>query len=170
MRFDTAILSSPVGTLTIAAQGDELVALCFDGLWQRHRSRLLRHHPGASFAEADDPAGACSALRRWFDGELGALDGLAVAPVGTPFQRSVWSELRRIPRGRTRSYGEVAAAVGRPGATRAVGTANGANPIGIVIPCHRVLAAGGALGGFAGGLDAKRWLLRHEGALRPGCE
>ena len=91
MRFDTAILPSPVGTLTIAAQGNELVALCFDGLWERHRARLLRHHPHASFTEADDPAGACSALRRWFHGELGALRREDLGARGTqrPHQRRV---------------------------------------------------------------------------------
>ncbi len=87
---------------------------------------------------------------------------LPVAPEGTEFQRAVWRTLLEIPHGETRTYGWVAARVGRPDAVRAVGTAIGRNPIGIVIPCHRVIGADGSLTGYAGGLDAKRWLLSHE--------
>ena len=82
--------------------------------------------------------------------------------MGTPFQRRVWDELRRIPFGETISYAELARRVGQPGAARAVGSANGRNPIGLIIPCHRVIAADGGLGGYGAGLDRKRWLLRHE--------
>lgn len=103
------------------------------------------------------------ALAAYFAGDLDALTSLPVAPSGTPFQRSVWAALREIPPGRTWSYAQLAERVGS--VARAVGAANGANPVGIVIPCHRVIGADGALVGYAGGLEAKRWLLRHEGAL-----
>lgn len=104
------------------------------------------------------------ALERYFAGDLDALSGLPVVLRGTDFQLSVWRALREIPPGQTLGYGELAADIAHPGASRAVGSANGRNPIPLVIPCHRVIAAGGKLGGYGGGLDRKRWLLRHEGA------
>ena len=102
------------------------------------------------------------ALDAYFEGDICALGSLRVAARGTPFQEKVWQGLRAIPPGQTRSYGQLAAAIGRPGASRAVGAANHANPVGIVVPCHRVIGANGALTGYAGGLDRKRWLLEHE--------
>ena len=104
-------------------------------------------------------------LGEYFAGERTAFE-LPLAPAGTPFQRIVWDALLAIPYGETRSYGELAAAVGKPGAARAVGRANHDNPIGVVIPCHRVIGAGGSLTGYAGGLDRKRYLLELEGALQ----
>jgi methylated-DNA-[protein]-cysteine S-methyltransferase len=104
-------------------------------------------------------------VRAYLDGELHALDDIAVDPGGTEFQQTVWSALRRIPVGETRTYGQVAASIGRPTASRAVGHANGSNPVAIVIPCHRVIGSHAALTGYAGGLPRKQWLLRHEGAL-----
>ena len=101
-------------------------------------------------------------LRDYFDGDLAALDWIEVDTGGTTFQRSVWMQLRCISPGETASYHDVAAAIGAPSAVRAVGAANGANPVGIVIPCHRVIRSDGALGGYGGGLDRKRWLLDHE--------
>ena len=100
--------------------------------------------------------------RRLFAGELSAIDDLPVESGGTEFQRAAWKALRRIPAGETRSYGAQAAAIGRPAAVRAVGLANGANPIGVIVPCHRVVGANGTLTGYAGGLERKRWLLAHE--------
>ena len=114
---------------------------------------------------ARDPLGVGTRLARYFDGRLDAIDDLPVDPGGTPFQRRVWSALRRLPCGATRSYGALAAGLGKPAASRAVGLANGANPIAIVIPCHRVIGSDGALTGYAGGIARKRWLLEHEGAL-----
>jgi methylated-DNA-[protein]-cysteine S-methyltransferase len=105
-------------------------------------------------------------LRAYFDGVLDALDSLPVDLAGTPFQRKVWSALRTIPAGTTKSYAALAETVGITGGARPVGTANGRNPVAIVIPCHRVIGADGSLTGYAGGLARKRWLLRHEGALR----
>ena len=102
-----------------------------------------------------------SQLGEYFAGERTRFD-LALAPAGTRFQRAVWAALRTIPYGETRTYTEQAVAVGRPSAVRAVGAANGRNPIAIVVPCHRVVGADGSLTGFGGGIDRKRWLLAHE--------
>jgi len=104
------------------------------------------------------------AFERYFDGEIDALAHLPIVPLGSDFQMRVWRELRRIPPGKTLSYAQLARRVGNPKASRAVGSANGRNPLCIVVPCHRVISADGSLGGFSAGLDAKRWLLRHEGA------
>lgn len=109
------------------------------------------------------PSKARRALEAYFAGDLDALDPVRTETGGTAFQRRVWSALRAISAGRTASYGALAAAIGQPGAMRAVGLANGANPIPVVIPCHRVIAANASLGGFGGGLERKRWLLGHEG-------
>jgi methylated-DNA-[protein]-cysteine S-methyltransferase len=102
------------------------------------------------------------ALAAYFDGDVHALNPLVTEPRGTEFQRLVWAALRRIPVGRTISYGELAIIIGRPAAARAVGMANGANPIPVVVPCHRVIGADGSLTGFGGGINRKKWLLAHE--------
>lgn len=111
------------------------------------------------------------ALDRYFDGDLAALDDVEVRfETGTPFQHEVWAALRDIPAGRTISYAELASRVGRPTAFRAVGAANGANPVAVVVPCHRVVGADGGLGGYAYGVDMKRRLLVHEGATIAGSD
>ncbi len=104
-------------------------------------------------------------LTAYFNGAPTDFAALVLDPQGTPFQLRVWQELRRIPRGKTISYGELARRVGNPKASRAVGQANGRNPLPLIVPCHRVIAADGGLGGFSSGLDHKRWLLHHEGAM-----
>jgi methylated-DNA-[protein]-cysteine S-methyltransferase len=109
-----------------------------------------------------DPFGCTSALHAYFDGQVDAIDNLVTDGEGTEFQRRVWAALRRIPAGSTCSYGELARTVGAPKASRAVGAANGANPIGLVVPCHRVIGSNGTLTGYGGGLERKRWLLAHE--------
>jgi methylated-DNA-[protein]-cysteine S-methyltransferase len=109
-----------------------------------------------------DSSGVHLALAAYFAGEVDALDAIAVAPQGTEFKQRVWKLLREVPAGTTVSYGELAARAGAPGAARAVGTANATNPICLIIPCHRVIRTGGALGGYGFGLDRKRWLLAHE--------
>ncbi len=113
-----------------------------------------RHDPGASRKALDQ-------LDAYFDGQLTDFE-LDLAPVGTPFQLAVWASLGRIPYAGTCSYRQIADEVGRPGGSRAVGQANGHNPISIIVPCHRVVAAGGGLGGYGWGLERKRWLLDHE--------
>jgi methylated-DNA-[protein]-cysteine S-methyltransferase len=109
-----------------------------------------------------DSSGVHDALAAYFAGDIDALDTIQVAPVGTVFKQLVWKELREVRAGETVSYGELAARVGAPGAARAVGTANATNPVCLVIPCHRVIRTGGGLGGYAFGLDRKRWLIDHE--------
>ena len=106
-----------------------------------------------------------TALRAYFAGDLHALDRLSVDPIGTTFQRRVWTALRTVKAGLTVSYADIANAIGAPTSTRAVGAANGANPIAIVVPCHRIIGSGGSLVGYGGGLERKRWLLEHEGVL-----
>jgi methylated-DNA-[protein]-cysteine S-methyltransferase len=115
-------------------------------------------------ARRTNPAGLTDAIAAYFAGDLAAIDGLPVETRGTPFQRAVWSGLRAIPCGTTVSYSELARRIGRPAAVRAVGLANGANPVGVVVPCHRVIGKGGTLVGYGGGLERKRWLLAHERA------
>jgi methylated-DNA-[protein]-cysteine S-methyltransferase len=125
---------------------------------------LLRQYgKGAiQLTEASQPSAAGRSIQSYFEGDLDAIAGLPVAIQGTDFQRKVWHALRRIPVGQTISYGTLAASIGRPSAMRAVGLANGANPISVVIPCHRVIGANATLTGYGGGLDRKRWLLKHE--------
>ncbi len=114
-------------------------------------------------SEGRAPQPVRDALDAWFGGDLTAFDGLEVRTGGTVFQRAVWRALRDIPAGETRTYGQLAAAIGAPKAVRAVGLANGANPVGVIVPCHRVIGANGALTGYAGGLERKRWLLGPRG-------
>ena len=163
MRLLVDRVDSPLGTLVVIASESSLRALEF-GDHPDRLHRLLKAHYGAyTLTPAADPGGFSGRIRSYFDGEVNALDLLPVATGGTPFQRKVWAALRTIPAGLTLSYGGLAARIGQPGASRAVGLANGANPLGIVVPCHRVIAADGTLGGYGGGVERKRWLLRHEG-------
>jgi methylated-DNA-[protein]-cysteine S-methyltransferase len=141
-----------------------LLALTFDDPVGQAIRRVRDRDAAAVIDEEPDP-GVAGALAAYFQGRLEALDDLRVDPHGTPFQRHVWTALRRIPVRQTLSYKALAEAVGRPSAVRAVGAANGANPVAIVIPCHRVIGSGGRLVGYGGGLARKRWLLAHEGAL-----
>lgn len=164
--IEVATLESPIGPLGVAAEDGVLVAVTFDGLrpLRAWGSRLLG---SCTWADAPDPAGICTLLRRFLDGELDALTAVPVRLHGTSFQRRAWEALRRIPSGKTWSYRRLAEELGDPRATRAVGAANGQNPIPVVIPCHRVIGSDGSLTGFGGGLERKRWLLQHEGALQP---
>lgn len=132
--------------------------------------RAYSSDPRYAMREASNPGGATEALRRYFDGDLGALDRLTVASIGTPFQSAVWRALRAIDCGTTLSYAELARRIQKPSAVRAVGLANGQNPINLVVPCHRVIGSDGSLTGYGGGLHRKRWLLAHERALPQGLE
>ncbi|HYV45788.1 MAG TPA: methylated-DNA--[protein]-cysteine S-methyltransferase [Myxococcaceae bacterium] len=158
MRIVLSRYESPIGPLVLAAEGDVLVALEFP-----HRAKKVREQWSAEDGPLSKKIRA--ALDAYFAGDLGAIDRLEVRTEGTPFQREVWATLRRIPAGQVWSYKQLAREVGRPKAMRAVGAANGANPVALVVPCHRVIATGGKLGGYGGGLDRKEWLLRHEHAL-----
>ena len=151
-------LPTPIGELRLLASAPEgaLVGAYFD-------------EPGAPARAPEDPDHrvldqAATQLREYFEGARRSFD-LPLAPEGTAFQRRVWAALGEIGFGQTRSYGEIAAAIGRPSASRAVGAANGRNPLPVIVPCHRVIGSDGSLTGYAGGLARKRWLLAHEGAL-----
>lgn len=169
---------SAIGTIVLLTDEQErLRALDWDDHSDRMH-RLLRLHyvsrgnptgvsRGAGSVTLIDRRSASSArraLEAYLSGDLTAIDSVPVETGGTPFQRGTWAALRRIPAGQTKSYGALAADLGRPRAVRAVGLANGANPIGIVVPCHRVIGADRSLTGYGGGLDRKRWLLAHESA------
>lgn len=170
--FDFARVSSPVGPLALFADGDRLVACAFDPRESLDEVRpwLARKLGEHDVRDARDPAGAATRLKHYFRGDLHAIDDQPLALHGTPFQERVWKGLTRIPAGTTLGYGAFAKKLGVPNAFRAVGAANGANPIAVFVPCHRVLAADGTLHGYGGGLDKKRWLLEHEGAAFVGAE
>jgi methylated-DNA-[protein]-cysteine S-methyltransferase len=154
---------SPFSTLLLVTdEAGALRALDFADFEPRMR-RLLREHYGEyELKDGSPPVTVIRALDAYFDGNLRALESIRTATGGTSFQRAVWRALRAIKPGTTKSYGQIAARIGRPTASRAVGAANGSNPIAIVVPCHRVIGANGALTGYGGGLPRKRWLLDHE--------
>lgn len=158
-------IETPIGTTHLATDAAGILrAVEWADHAERLRQRLERYYgSGLGLTDAAGPSAARRALEAYFDGELEALASVPVEGTGTDFQRSVWQALRDIPAGETTSYGELARRIGRPKAVRAVGMANGANPIPIVVPCHRVIGADASLTGFGGGLDRKRWLLAHEG-------
>jgi methylated-DNA-[protein]-cysteine S-methyltransferase len=157
------IIDSPIGPLTLVAADGKLTGLYLDS----PRSGSRRHEPSAQTLGppgdlADEPfAAAANQLAAYFAGALTEFT-LPLAPAGTPFQRRVWAGLQTIPYGETWSYGQLAATIGNPAAVRAVGLANGRNPIAIAIPCHRVIGSDGSLTGYGGGLDRKRYLLDLE--------
>jgi AraC family transcriptional regulator of adaptative response/methylated-DNA-[protein]-cysteine methyltransferase len=155
-----ALLDTPLGRMLVAATGKGICRLTFD-----EDVEALRHRfPNATIAKADpDMTSLISGVLQAIETPAAAHD-LPIDIAGTAFQEAVWRELRRIPPGETRSYADIAAAIGAPGATRAVGTANGANPVAVLVPCHRVIRSDGTLGGYAGGLERKRKLLSAEGA------
>jgi O-6-methylguanine DNA methyltransferase len=158
-------VDSPIGRITLAVSDGKLRALAFPEQWRRKRGFLERHFGGAELRRTSPPAAIARAIRAYFAGKLDALASIPVEPEGTDFQKRVWRALQRIAPGTTMSYGALARSLGMPGAARAVGAANRTNPIGIVIPCHRVIGSDACLTGYAGGLERKRWLLEHEGAL-----
>lgn len=141
--------------------------------WEDHEDRMLKlfrrnyGRDAIDLREAPRATPVRAALRAYFNGELSALSTVPTKTNGTDFQEQVWQALRRIPVGQTTSYGALAATIGKPKAMRAVGLANGSNPIAIAVPCHRVIGANAALTGFGGGIERKRWLLTHESATNP---
>jgi len=160
MPESLAVIDSPLGPLLLAAEGGALTLLWMSPLPERESG-------GADARDRVVLAAAAEQLGGYFGGDLTAFD-LPLAPRGTPFQQRVWSALVEIPFGETVSYGGLAERLGRPGAARAVGLANGRNPISIVIPCHRVVGSDGRLTGYGGGVDRKAWLLDHESGRGPG--
>lgn len=158
------VLDSPVGPLTLVAADGALSGLYMEK--QRHLP------PEETFGAPGDPgaepfATAAAQLAAYFAGELTGFD-VPLALRGTPFQKRVWAALQEIPYGETTTYGELAVEIGKPSAARAVGLANGRNPVGVIVPCHRVIGSTGSLTGYGGGLDRKRHLLRFERGIRGG--
>lgn len=168
MKLLLSHLESPLGAMLLVTDAQQAVrALEFAD----HRARLYRglreHYGEVELAEIPSPSEVAAALARYFDGELPALDALRTATAGTELQRRVWVALRGIPAGTTTTYGKLARALGLddPRAAIDIGAANGANPIAVIVPCHRVIASNGELKGYAWGLHRKRWLLEHEKAI-----
>jgi len=164
LPIETVELPSELGPITVAARGGAVCGLAWTDGFAAIGRRIRAQHPGSPWRTVSRLTTA-EPVVAYLEGELDALEVVEVDAAGTDFQTRVWNELRRIPVGTTISYGEMARRVGRPTAFRAVGAANGANPVSLVNACHRVIAADGTLGGYGGGLDRKEWLLRHEGAL-----
>jgi len=156
-------LETPLGTAVMIADTSGVLRMhAWDDEKDGWRARFRRYFGDADVTARRGLFGHVSAMKRYFDGEITALDAIPVAFGGTPFQNRVWNALRTIPAGTTLSYGALAERIGSPQAVRAVGRANGSNPIGVVVPCHRVIGADGSLTGYGGGLSRKRWLLEHE--------
>ena len=154
-------IASPIGRIVIAARAGRLCALEFGRA--RVARQVIARYGRARLLRSPDPFGFSAKIRSYLAGDLAAVDDIPVETGGTAFQRRVWRALRRIPPGRTLSYGALARALGRGAAARAVGAANGRNPVSIVVPCHRLIGGDASLTGYGGGLWRKRWLLRHEG-------
>jgi AraC family transcriptional regulator of adaptative response/methylated-DNA-[protein]-cysteine methyltransferase len=157
------VVESVLGAMLVAATDKGICRLTFE----EDEEALRRHFRNATLVPDD------GSMRELVEGALAAVERPLTAPelpldvAGTAFQEAVWRELRQIPPGETRSYAQIAAAVGKPGAVRAAGSANGANPVAVLVPCHRVVRSDGSLGGYAGGLERKRHLLQAEGGAAP---
>ncbi|WP_269714303.1 methylated-DNA--[protein]-cysteine S-methyltransferase [Caulobacter sp. NIBR2454] len=167
LTFYSETLSTPTGSMVLLTDSQDRLRVID---WADYDHRMLRlltaqyRKPIRIQTRRAPTSPARAAMSDYFDGDLTVIDSLVTETAGTQFQRAVWKALRDIPPGQTTSYGALAAAIGRPSAVRAVGAANGANPIGVVVPCHRVIGANASLTGYGGGLERKRWLLAHEGA------
>ena len=157
-------ISCALGTIVIAARDGRLSSVDYGECRDRMMASLVARHGAVDLHPVPDPFGLSGSIRAYLAGDLGVIDDILVDTGGTPFQRQVWSALRRIPAGSTVTYADLARDVGRPAATRAVGAINGRNPVAIVVPCHRVIGGDASLTGYAGDLWRKRWLLGHEGA------
>ena len=162
--------NSPIGQILFASDAETVCALDFAGYESRMQALLTRRYGPAEFQRGSDPLGLKRLLRDYFAGDLNAFDATPVRTGGSAFQEVVWKALRTIPVGETWTYGQLAVRLSRPKAARAVGHANSLNPVAIIVPCHRVIGASSRLTGYAGGLDRKEWLLRHEGALPAGLD
>ncbi len=170
LEFLTDSLATPIGQLIYVCDSEGALRMID---WSDHEARAMRlldiHYGkgGYTFTKQRDPFGLTTRLASYFAGDIHAIDDIPTATAGTVFQREVWRALREIPAAQTISYGQLAQRIGRPRAVRAVGLANGSNPVGVVVPCHRVIGANGSLTGYGGGLHRKEWLLAHERAHTP---
>jgi methylated-DNA-[protein]-cysteine S-methyltransferase len=162
--FSVDRLKTPIGTALLVTDADgALRALDWEDFEARMKDLLRRQLGTIGLKDGRAPHAIRSALSGYFDGDLGRLRAIEWQVAGTPFQRKVWTALAKIPAGTTMSYGALASRLKMPKAVRAIGHANGANPISVVVPCHRLIGANGSLVKYGGGLHRKRWLLRHEG-------
>jgi len=154
---------TPLGEAVLVSDPEGALRLFY---WEdpthRWKPALRQRYGDVTLTEKKNAFGHATVLKRYFDGDIAAVDALKVAFAGTPFQLKVWNALRRIVAGTTTSYGALAKKIGKPDAVRAVGLANGQNPISLIVPCHRVVGSNGSLTGYGGGLERKRWLLEHE--------
>ena len=163
-------IDTPIGQMIVIADHDGNLRVVD---WTDHEARMLkfldRYYGKGKFklTPARNPGGLSEAIGQYFAGDLTVIDKIPTKTNGTAFQRQVWQALREIPCGTTISYGELAKRIGRPKAVRAVGLANGSNPVGVIVPCHRVIGSNGSLTGYGGGMPRKKWLLEHEGAAVP---
>ncbi len=157
-------IETPIGDVVLVAEDGALRLMDFDD-GPRFAAFMKRHFGDQPIARETNPNGLSDAVRAYMAGDLDAIDTLPARPRGTAFQERVWAELRKIPAGETITYRELAKRAGRPKAIRAAGAANGQNPVSVVVPCHRVIGTDGTLTGYGGGLERKKWLLQHEGAL-----
>jgi O-6-methylguanine DNA methyltransferase len=167
-QLDADCVTTPIGEVVFVVEDGILVYVDFADNTARRDSILSRRYGDFRLAYDAKLPRFRSRLAGYFAGDLAGINDLPVSPGGTQFQQRVWLSLREIPVGQTVSYGALAAKLGVPMGARAIGRTNGLNPIGIVLPCHRVLGANKALTGYAGGIERKRWLLRHEGAKFTG--
>ena len=162
-------LDTPIGEMLIVTDLEGYLRAVDWADYETRMNRLLRVHYGTdgfSLESTRTPNDVTDAISKYFQGDLAAIDTLPVETGGTPFQSDVWRALRDIPCGTTVSYSNLAKEIGRPSAVRAVGSANGSNPVGIVVPCHRVIGTDGSLTGYGGGIERKLWLLDHEASVR----
>jgi methylated-DNA-[protein]-cysteine S-methyltransferase len=164
-HITVSTFQTPIGTALIASDEDGVLrAFNWTDYEDAMRAWLARRYPQARMSQGAAPAALAEAFCAYFAGQADALSTVAWRAAGTPFQLQIWNLLCAIPAGETISYGELARRAGRPTASRAAGAANGRNPLALVVPCHRVIGAGGALTGYAGGMQRKAWLLDHERA------
>lgn len=163
--FLTDRIATPIGELILIARDGVLLLLEFDDSKDRYMREMRARFGDMELQACTNPFGLSDIIRDYFAGNLKAIDHMITEGGGTDFEERVWTELRKIPCGQTVSYGSIAKKLGDIQLSRAVGTANGKNPIAIVVPCHRVIGADGSMTGYGGGLHRKEWLLRHEGAL-----
>lgn len=163
-RFGLDRLATPIGIALLVTDAEgALRALDWEDYEHRMRELLRLHYGMVDLSDQPAPTRMRTALSNYFEGDLGQLSGIVWRIAGTSFQQKVWTALAKIPAGTTMSYGALAARIDMPKAIRAVGHANGSNPISVVLPCHRLIGADGSLVKYGGGLERKRWLLRHEG-------
>ena len=162
MQVQVYQCDSPLGSIRYGIANGRIVALVFADHWDDVETHLRRHAGAVKFDVERAPGPYDDAFARYFSGQLTALDALPIESFGTAFQRQVWQALLSVPAGKTASYGEIAQKIGKPKAVRAVGLANGANPISLRVPCHRVIGADGSLTGYGSGVSRKAWLLEHE--------